>query len=215
MLLFGAIWAAVGGFVTAIFVLVGGPPWADWLLDARGVTTDATLVDARATSTRLNGRTLYELTVRAEEAEVRVGTTDLGLVDRARQGQPLRVTWDRQNPSVARLEGERASFFGPFILIPALFGVSGVVLVVLSLGRLTRLRAIYRDGEAALAAVTAVERTTMRVNGRLMFRARYEFRAGVETTSGSYLTPTPPTAGGELWVLYVPGAPSKNTPYST
>ena len=215
LLLFGGIWAPVGVIVTVVFSAVGGPPWADWVLDSRGVTAQASYVDARPTSARVNGRTQYELTVRAEDTELHVRTTDFGLVDRAKAGQPVTVTWDRQDPTLARLDGERASFFGPFILIPGFFAVSGVVLVVLALTRLTRLRAIYRDGEAAQAAVVAVESTSMRVNGRPMFRAKYEFRAGVETVSGSYLTPNPPNAGGELWVLYVPGAPSKNTPFTT
>ena len=213
LLLFGLIWAAVGIIVTTVFSAIGGPPWADWVLDSRGVTADAAFVDARETSTRVNGRSQYELTVRAEETELHVRTTDFTLVDRAKAGQPVRVTWDRQDPGLARLDGERASLFGPFILIPGFFGVSGVVMVVLALVRVTRLRAIYRDGEAAQASIVAVESTSMRVNGQPMFRVRYEFRAGVDTASGSSLTANPPAAGGALWVLYVPGAPAKNMPF--
>jgi hypothetical protein len=122
-------------------------------------------------------------------------------------------TFCPQAPTHARLEGERASFFGPFILIPGFFALSGAILVTLGISRVNRVRALYANGEPALASVTSIERTATRVNGRPMLRVNYEFRAGVESATGDYLTPSPPEVRSEIWVLYAPGKPSNNSPY--
>lgn len=215
LLLFGGIWALVGTLVGGAFIAAGGGPWNDWLLDSRGVTSDATLVTARATNARVNGLTRYDLTLRAEATELHVSTTDLELLDAAKAGAPVRVQWDPVDPSRARLEGERASFFGLFILLPGFFAVTGWALVLGALSRLLRLRSIYRHGEPALAVIRSVEGTSMRENERPVYRAHYEFRAGMHGAHGSYTTVRPPAVGNELWVLYAPNDAAKNLPFTS
>lgn len=214
LLLFGGLWFAIGSLVAIPFTVIGQPVWVDWQLDSRGVTRDVTPVGVEAGNMRVNKRQVYDLTVDLEGHRTVVSTLESELIERARRGQSVRVTYDPENPGHARLEGERASVIGPFVLIPGFFVVAGAVLLAVAWSQVNRARALFKSGEAALARVLSVEATMTRINRQRVFRVNYEFRAVTQSVTGSYSTTNPPAADSELWVLYAPEDPKRNTPYA-
>lgn len=103
--------------------------------------------------------------------------------------------------------GERVSLFGPWLVLPGIMALAGAVLLVAGLLGWRRRRAIYVDGDAREAEVTAVERTAMRQNRQTVYRVRYRLRDG---TAGSWTTLQPPPPGARVWALVDPMDPTRS-----
>ena len=217
LLLFGGIWGLVGTTVSVVFMVMGGPPWDDLILDRRNAVVIAMPVGVAQASGQINGRPVYRIGYTfadgAGHTQVSASTTtEPELVQAARARAPLTVEYDPLRPRRSRVQGQSASMFGLFVLLPCGFAVIGGVLLVLGLRRVLRLRAIYVHGRAARATVTAVSRSALRVNGRYVMRVDYVFDAG----SGGSMTPgrttmrDPPPVGAQLWIVYVPADPGRS-----
>jgi len=214
LLAFGAPFLLNGIILTTVFSLVGGPPWDDWLLDRRAVRADARPLEVGYANARRNGVRVQTIRFRflddrGVEREAEQATTDRALIARARAGETLPIELDPTRPSRVRIAGERVSFFGAFTLIPIAFGLVGLGCVGAGVRGIRRERAIYRDGEAGLATVTRVARSSVRVNRRRAFRVEYDVQtltAGV--VRGRCLLLDPPSEGARIWVLYDPARPT-------
>jgi hypothetical protein len=99
---------------------------------------------------------------------------------------------------------------GLLILLPLGFAVLGGLLFALGGRRAVRLRAIYVHGEAALANVTGMATSAMRVNGRQVMRVEYAFDTPSGRTEGQTTLRAPPPLGAPLWVLYDGEDPNRN-----
>jgi Protein of unknown function (DUF3592) len=215
LLLFGGIWAFVGLTISVVFTAVGGPFWHDLALDRRGVRVEATPTAVSPTSSRVNRRRVFriEYSFADETGATRsgaCGTTDDASIARAEQRQPLEIEYDPTRPALSRLRGGSASFFGLFVLFPFAFFVVGAALASAGIRRALRLRALYIGGQAALATVTAVASTLMRVNRRPVMRVEYAFDTPVGRATGTTTTRRPPPVGSELWILHDPQDPKNN-----
>jgi hypothetical protein len=215
LLFFGGIWAFVGLMISVVFTVAGGPVWNDVALDRRGVVARAKPTGIRATSSQVNHRTVYEISYQFTDAEGlpragRSGTTDLLAITHADQGQPFDVEYDPQRPELTRLRGGRASFFGFFVLFPLAFFVVGAAVLVSGARRAVRARRLYVHGVAALATVTSVAPTSMRVNQRPVMRVDFAFDAITGRVAGHTTTREPPPVGSQLWVLHDPDDPKRS-----
>jgi hypothetical protein len=105
---------------------------------------------------------------------------------------------------------ELASAIGLMILLPLGFAVVGALLFALGGRRALRLRAIYVSGQAALATVTGIASSLMRVNGRRVMRVEYAFDTPSGRVQGRTTLREPPPIGGTLWVIYDERAPGRN-----
>jgi hypothetical protein len=216
-LLFGAIWCLVGGILVVLFTVVGGPIWDDWILDERGVETQARPLGVEATpSTRGNWERIYTIRFQfidreGEAQEADAGTTDHTLIARARAGSSMAIEYDPDAPATrVRLSGESASRFGKAIFVPLGFVVAGLAFVVLGWCGARRDRALYRDGAAIEARVVAVTPTVMRLNRRRVMRVTYTFHQSKGVVHGTWKTTDPPTVESPLWVIYDPKHPERS-----
>ncbi|MDB4983718.1 MAG: hypothetical protein JWM82_4470 [Myxococcales bacterium] len=214
-LLFGGIWAFVGLTLSVVFTMVGGPFWNDLALDSRGVRAEATPTDVSPTSSRINGRRMFKIEYSFADAASAAhsgacGTTNVASIARAEQRQPLEIEYDPARPALSRLRGESASFFGLFVLFPFAFFVVGAILVSVGMRRALRLRVLYIGGRAALATVTGVAATYLRINQRPLLRVEYAFDTPVGRATGHTTTRHAPPVGSELWILHDPHDPMKN-----
>jgi hypothetical protein len=204
-MLFGGIWGAVGALLVVIFSTTGAPPWDDWILDRRAVTTTATPVHSEPTNTRINRVRVYEVTYRYQD---NAGTSREGSV-RVTGGRetPFELEYDPESPARARIKGESASVFGLGILIPLFFALVGGGVFFWGLAGRLRERALYRDGSAAQAQVTQVERTGARYNRRPVFRVHFIYQTPSGSHKAARTTVTPPVTGATIWVFYDPASP--------
>jgi uncharacterized protein DUF3592 len=215
LLLFGAIWAFVGTLISVVFTVAGGSVLGDVALDRRGVTTQATPVSVEPTASRVNGRRVYRITYTfTDEAGAprasAAGTTNGDTLARAHRREPLPVQYDPQRPSLSRLVGESASFFGWFVLFPLAFAVIGWTLCLRGLRRVLRVREVYVHGVPVRAEVTEVSATSMRINRRRVMRVAYAFDAITKRATGSTTSLAPPPVGTAIWVLHLPSQPDRN-----
>jgi hypothetical protein len=146
LLLFGGSWASVGLMLSVVFTVAGGPFWDDLVLDGRGARVTAAPAGLRPTGSRVNGRRVLRIEYQFVDAagaprSGSCGTTDRELIARAEQRQPLEIEYDPTRPALSRLRGEKASFFGLFVLFPFAFFVVGAVVMASGVRRARRLRA--------------------------------------------------------------------------
>lgn len=199
-LLFGGIWMVTGGLITVVFMVVGGPPWNDWILDRRGVEAQADVLSVTPTSSYVNRRPVRKLSLvfrdhAGAEQTGSVGTT-------VGQGATVAIEYDPENPWLMRLKGGRASFFGPFTLLPMAFFLVGSGVFGWGALQMLKRKRIYRDGATALAVVVAIRATSGRINRMRVQRVEYEFKGTAGPVRGSYTTTTPPSPGTELWIIH-------------
>jgi Protein of unknown function (DUF3592) len=215
LLLFGGIWGLVGTILAIVLSVAGGPFWNDLILDRRGVAAEARLTSVEPTSMHVSGGSVYRIGYTFADAtgNTRAGSTGTThpetIVGAGRQA-PLAIEYDPEAPARSRLRGERASVIGLFGLLPLGFAVAGVLLFALGGRRAVRLRAIYVGGQAALATVTGIASSLMRVNGRRVMRVEYAFDTPSGRTQGRTTLRAPPPVGGTLWVIYDEGDPGRN-----
>jgi hypothetical protein len=210
-ILFGGIWLTVGGIVTVVFTVAGGPFWNDITLDRHGVKADAILGSVEATNTRVNRRRVHRL---------HYVFTDRDGVERhgvAQTTEPsgfyaprFQIEYDPARPEVSRISGERASVFGLFVLFPLGFAGVGASVFALGMSRVLAVRRIYVRGEPARAEVTAVSPTPMRINRRRVMRVDYAFDTVMGRMTGRTNTVNPPAVGSQLWILHLPSEPKRN-----
>lgn len=216
-LLFGGIWGTLGTALPLAFLLFGGPPWYDLVLDRRGVRTDARPYALERTSTRINRKTVvrvrFELTdARGRTHRASATTTDGPLLFAAGQHQPVPVEYDPEDPTLVRFVGGSAVTFPLWAYFPALFGVAGALLFAASARSMRRTRRLYRSGVAAGAQVFAVESTYSRQNRRTVKRMRYRFQTDRGTFQGSWMTVSPAPVGAAIWVFHDAARPERNLP---
>ena len=214
LLLFGGIWAFVDAAVVIGLSLAGGPYWNDLILDRRGVVGQGALTSVERTNTRVNGHALYRVAYtfadRAGTVRATSSLTERHGLTGAPPSTPLAIEYDPERPMRARLEGERASMIGGFILIPIGLALAGGVLFGLGLRRAGRTRQIYRHGQSAQATVTAISGTAMRVNGRRVMRVAYVFDTIMGRTEGQTTSRDPPPVGAPIWVIYDGSDPKRS-----
>jgi hypothetical protein len=215
LLLFGGIWLTVGGMISIVFTIVGGPCWDDILLDRRGVTTMGAAGLIEPTSARINGqqvhRVHYTFTDAGGAAHAGSGqTTDPDRIARLWGPFDLPIDYDPRAPDRSRLSGESSSLFGLFVLFPFAFAVVGAIVFWLGLRRVRAARAIYVNGQPARAQVTAIAPTLMRLNRRRVMRVDYAFDTVMGRATGRATSVDPPPVGGTLWVLHLPSDPKRN-----
>lgn len=217
LLLFGGIWAVVGLVLCTAFTVIGGPVWNDWILDRRGVRAEATALEVRPTSTRVNRRLVYEIRFRFDDGDgkawtARTSTTSTALVGAAQAGKSFEIQYDPESPDRTRAVGESASVMGMAVLVPLGAGFVGLGLVAVGLLSALRTRRIYREGEAVQARVTEVVATSSRQNRRPVMRMSYVFQTPAGPVEGRWKTAHPSAQGATLWVLFDPADPSRNVP---
>jgi hypothetical protein len=213
LLLFGGIWAFVGLMISTVFTVGGGPFWDDLALDQRGVAAVAIPAAVSPTGSRVNRRPVFRIEYGFTDASgaLRRGscrTTDYELIQRAAQMQPLDIEYDPTRPALSRVRGQKASFFGLFVLFPLAFFVVGAIVLLAGARRWRRVRALYVRGQAALATVTAVRATSIRVNNRRVARVEYAFDTPIGRATGYTTSRNPPPVGSQLWILHDPQDPN-------
>ena len=139
--MFGGIWLLVGTVITIAFTIGGGPVWNDLVLDRRGLATDATPTAIEPTGSRVNGRAVFRIayTFTDKDGVARTGSSGHDERRAARQRRASAnvcpIEYDPQAPLLSRVAGERASFFGWFILLPLGFAVVGAIVASRGLRR--------------------------------------------------------------------------------
>jgi Protein of unknown function (DUF3592) len=215
LLLFGGIWGLIGTILAIVLSLVGGPFWNDLILDRRGVAAEARLTSVEPTSMQVNGGLVYRIGYTFADATGNpragsAGTTRPDAIVVGGRQAPLAIEYDPQAPARSRLRGERASAIGLLVLLPLGFAVVGGLLFAFGGRRAVRLRAIYVHGQAALATVTGIVTSAMRVNNRRVMRVEYTFDTPSGPTQGRTTLRAPPPVGGTLWVIYDGEEPGRN-----
>ena len=215
LLLFGGIWAFVGCFMTALLTFVGGPVLGDRTLDQRGLRAIGMPIAVESTQSRVNGRKVQEIRYSFKDRTgashtASVGSVDEAMIARARAGEPLPIEYDPEEPELTRIHGGSASLIGLLFALPLAFGVAGLVILAFGVRRLLRRRAIYVNGEAAAATVTAVAPSLMRMNRRRVQNIDYVFGAAGAQFTGRATSLVPPEVGSQVWVIYKPDDPRQN-----
>ena len=133
LLKFAGIWTAASLFATVLILLIGEPFWADWILDARGVTTEGEVLSAEALPHDPNsgGNSIVAMRVRFHDRRGRAFVVE----EHTSGAQPKRwqVEYDPHDPSVNRLKGGSASTVGYWAFFPMSFVLMGLFLLALAL----------------------------------------------------------------------------------
>ena len=79
-------------------------------------------------------------------------------------------------------------------------------------GRSWRLHGVYVHGQAAVATVTRITPTLMRVNWQRVMRVDYVFDTGVNGSPGRTTARVPPALGDRFWILYDGADPKRSVP---
>lgn len=215
LLLFGGIWAFVGVTITVVFTVAGGPLWNDVILSRRGKTAQAMPTSVDRTGASVNGRPVFRISYDffdegGQPREATADTSDPAVLARAERRERLSVDYDPLSPSRSRLAGGSASLFGWFTLMPVAFAIVGLLVLRAGVARVLRTRAIYIHGTPALARVTGISSSNMRVNRRPVQRVEYEFDAVVGRASGTTTALDPPAVGSRIWVIYRSSEPKQS-----
>jgi hypothetical protein len=215
LVMFGAIWLAVGSIISVAFTAAGGPFWDDLLLDRRGVTAPAKMGLIEPTNSSVNGRLVYRVRyIFVDRNGVPRDGTGSTTDPASFYGQTeLTIQYDPLAPARTRLAGGSASFFGLFVLFPFAFAVVGAIVVGFGLRRAAATRAIYVHGHPVQAKVTAVLPSAMRINHRRVMRVEYAFETIMGGATGSTSALAPPPVGSPLWVLHLPSDPKRNVAF--
>ena len=94
--------------------------------------------------------------------------------------------------------------------MPVAFAIGGLLVLRAGVARVLRTRAIYIHGTPALARVTGISSSNMRVNRRPVQRVEYEFDAVVGRASGTTTALDPPAVGSRIWVIYRSSEPKQS-----
>ena len=132
LLKFAGIWTAASLFATVLMLLIGEPFWADWILDARGVTTEGEVLSAKVLPHDPNsgGSSIVAMRVRFHDRRGRAFILEKSVVAGA---QTKVVEYDPHDPSVNRLKGGSASLIGYWAFFPMSFLLMGLFLLALAL----------------------------------------------------------------------------------
>jgi hypothetical protein len=155
---FAGIWTAASLLPTVVLLFIGQPFWADWVLDARGVTTWGEVLSEKALPNDHHdgGTSIIDIRVRFHDRQGRAFILEryhaagswvipveehLGL---QRRGEPKRalVEYDPEDPSLNRLKGTSASVIGYWVFMPMFFVLVGLVLLGFALYMARRDRAV-------------------------------------------------------------------------
>lgn len=95
-------------------------------------------------------------------------------------------------------------------LIPFAFVAAGIVVFAIGLFRARRARELYVNGQAAVATVTAVSPSVVRLNRQTVMNVDYAFDAAGSRVSGRTTAVAPPAIGSAIWVVYAADDPNKS-----
>ena len=149
LLKFAGIWTAASLLPTLILLLIGEPFWADWILDARGLTTDGEVLSQEAlpNDSHEGGSSIIDIRVRFHDRRGRPfileGYNVAGSwLLQSEETKRVQVEYDPEDPSVSRLKGGSASTIGYWALMPVPFLLVGLVLLGFALHMARRDRAV-------------------------------------------------------------------------
>lgn len=135
LLKFGGIWTAASLLPTLVLLLIGQPVWADWILDARGLTAEGDVLSGKVlpNDSQDGGSSIVDIRVRARDRRGRAFIVDkyyvAGHLMRSAQTQRVLVEYDPEDPSRNRLKGGSASVIGYWLLFPVSFLLEGLLLM--------------------------------------------------------------------------------------
>jgi len=148
---FGGIWTAASLLASLVILLIGEPFWADWILDARGITTEGEVLSAKAlpNDSHGGGSSIIDIQVRFQDHRGRAFIVDKYVVSNlVAQSGRQKVEYDPHDPSVNRLKGGSASVIGYWALMPLSFLLEGLFLLGFGLHVARRHREVRRNGTA-------------------------------------------------------------------
>lgn len=208
--MFGAMFGGIPTFIFAIMIASMGGPWNDWFLDSRGVTVDAEVVSVERTSTSINDATVMEVKLRFDDEKGKSRKTTVHTITAPATGSHVRIDYDPEDVSRARLTGTSASPLGAIIFMPLIFGGIGLPLFCVGLVRARRQRSIYRRGTAAQARVVDVTASSSSQNKQRVMIAHYHYQSPLGLHQGTLKAVSPPMLGSVIWVLYDPERPEQS-----
>jgi len=178
LMLFGAIFAGVGGVLAAAFVSPS-TVFAEMRLDSGGRSVAEGVITAvEDAGLKVNERPVWAYYFRFTAAG---GAEHEGVSYRAGRawsaGERHRVVYLEGRPEVARLEGTSLSKGGYFGLVTLLFPVIGVGVMGAALVSRMRLAKLLRDGLVTEGTIADVEPTGSRVNDFPVYRIHFDYRA--------------------------------------
>ncbi len=208
--MFGAMFGGIPTFIFAIMVASMGGPWNDWFLDSRGVTVDAEVMSVSPTNTTINDATVMEVKLRFEDAKGKWRKSTVYSVAAPAVGASIRIDYDPENVSRARIHGDSASPLGFLIFMPLVFGGIGFPMLFIGLWRARRQRSIYRRGTPAQARVVELTASASSENKRRVMIAHYHYQSSQGMHTGQLKSVSPPPRGSVIWVLYDPERPDQS-----
>ncbi len=138
---FGVIWTAASLLPTVILFLIGNPFWSNWILDARGLTTEGEVVSEEVLPNDPidGGNSIVDIRVRFLDRQGRAfmlegyNATGGWKITESEGKKRVQVEYDPKDPSVNRLKGGSASLIGYWALFPLPFLAVGLFLIGIAL----------------------------------------------------------------------------------
>ena len=211
-MMFGLVWFIGWG----IFMLAKEPPvWDHFILNKRGILTEARMIHIRRVSVTVNKQPVYSIALSFSDRQGRPVMANLWSYDpvfiaRLNTGRPVAIEYDPGKPARCRFAGNNIGFMD---IVSILFCVVGPSLFMAAYfsGR-SRLK-LLRNGTAATARVTRINATSQARKSGAIMCVRYEFTPDAGTpVAGFYKTTEPPLAGEEILIVYDSRRPWRNTP---
>lgn len=150
--------------------------WRDWVMAAAPtVTTTGQVIEHKATSLSVNEQKVYRTTFeyRPEGVDAKLSGKSYNSISSRESGMPVTVEYLKDQPSIARVRGERQSAAGSFALFVLLFPLIPVAVLLFSWRGRRRKAHLLRNGERGSVKVEAVEATNMSVNDQPVFRVTF------------------------------------------
>jgi hypothetical protein len=93
----------------------------------------------------------------------------------AAKGMPVTVEYRAGHPSYSRIRGLRSAMFGPGVLFAMLFPAFGLSLILICVCKGRRINRLLALGVPAVATLTAMTMTNMRINHRQVYCMTFAF----------------------------------------
>ncbi len=217
MMIFGAGFGGIPLLVFVGFALTMVMPHEDWILDYRGESTIAQPTAAHVTNTSVNDQDVYDIDVsytdkRGRPQRASVSTLNPSVVAAGNAKTPLKIEYDPEQPTRARVVGESASAIGMMAFMPLGFAFIGIPMLLVGLVSTLRRRSLYRRGTPAQARVQQVVASASSQNNQRVMIARYSYQSPRGVAHGELKSVSPPKVGSVIWVLFDPQKPSRSIP---
>ena len=207
--LLGLIFAVMGAVMLLfLFPQVDFQPGA--LMSADSAHARGVVLECGPTAIHIKNETIYAVAYEFEAEGEKIKGKSYSAGSGLNPGSQVDILYRKNDPTFSRIDGLRRKPVGIWAALFILFPAAGIVMISLSSVRFSRSLRVLRNGIAVIARFSRKESTSMKTNGRTVYRYYYlyqDIRGTERTAFGKTHKTEKMDASSEKVVLYDPSYP--------